>query len=695
MKNTKEQKKAISIKSAGALKTFPFLRTLTIISFLSLVVAGLFLGFSAKKILVDSLLENEERRNVAVTQILGNGVWDSFGKFITSLEGLSGDEIRNKAQIYFIEKYILNEIEGLNVVKIKIYNLDGLTVFSTDLSQVGKSKRAHKSFIKAKDGEVVSKLSFRDKIYAKEELIENRNIITSYIPLRQKQGDVVSVFEVYSDVTQLVDKINHLQRKIMIGIVFTITVLFAILFFTIRHASEVIEKYNVAQEKETDTIREIAFYDHLTGLPNRILFIDRLEHAIDIASRNNKLVVLMFIDLDRFKQVNDNLGHEAGDKLLCQISSRISKLVRPSDTVSRISGDEFTVVLEGLSDLDFSTVVAQRIQSKMEEPFLIEKNKVVVTCSIGISVYPFSDDDVESLIKKADAAMFFSKSVGRNTFHYYSPDMLEHGSQRYVIETELNTALIEKQFSLVFQPTVDLVNWTMQGMETFIRWNHPTKGLIKPEVYMPVLEETGLIIHVGEWMIRESCRLNKQWQDTGLPALRVAVNISSVQLNHPDFIDMVTSVLSTTKLEAKYLELELSERRLIDDEENNIKNMQALRDKGVHLTINNFGTGSSSLSYLSKLPIESLKIDKVFMRDMIGDTKKRSVTTAIISFAHSMKLNIIVEGVETKEQLVFVSAMRCSLVQGPLISECLNYDEFDKIYKSGGDFSSLIESNAS
>jgi diguanylate cyclase (GGDEF)-like protein len=463
------------------------------------------------------------------------------------------------------------------------------------------------------------------------------------------------------------------------------------LFLTVRRADNIIKKYNDAQEAVTEKIRGVAFHDHLTGLPNRVLFVDRLEHAIDVATRSDKLVALMFIDLDRFKQVNDNLGHEAGDKLLCQFSSRLLEVVRPSDTVSRISGDEFTIILENLSNIEFSTIVSQRILSRMEAPFLVGKNKIFITCSIGLSIYPFNDDDVESLIKKADAAMFFSKSFGRNTFHYYSPDMLEHGSQRYELEIELNTALKEQQFYLVFQPKIDLINWTMQGVETQIHWNHPDKGFIEPEIFMPMLEETGLIIHVGEWVLRESCRLSKQWQNEGLPPIRIAVNISSIQLNHPDFLDMVSSILNSTNLEPKYLELELSERRLIDDQDNNIKNMKTLRDKGIHLTIDDFGTGFSSLSYLSKLPIETLKINKSFITDMMSDTQKRSITTAIISFAHSLKLNIIVDGIETREQLMFITAMRCSLAQGSLISNYLDYDEFYEVYKSGGDFSRLIE----
>lgn len=676
--------------------TYPLLRYFTVISLTTIILASLFLGINAKKIFVDNLINSEERNNVALTQLLANSVWPKFHDFLISAGKLTGDQIRTHPKTSFLNKYINDQVKDLDVIKIKIYNLDGMTLFSSDFKQIGDSKKTHKSFIKAKNGFVISKLSFRDKIYAKEELIQNRNIIASYIPVKiGSKNTIEGVFEVYKDVTQIIGRIEIIQKKVIIGVVSTLTVLFIVLFFVVRNADKIIKKNNHEQHEATEKIRQVAFYDILTGLPNRLLFNDRIDHALQMASRIERLVVLMFIDLDRFKQVNDNLGHEAGDELLRQASARFTECVRTGDTVSRIAGDEFTIILENLKSIDFSTTVANRIINKMAQPFVIGKKEVHVTCSIGISIYPFNDDDADSLVKKSDAAMFFSKSHGRNNFHYYSPDMHQHGSQRYQLETDLTMAINESQFFLEFQPKVSLSDWTMHGMEALVRWKHPEKGIISPETFIPILEETGLILQVGEWVIRESCRITKQWQDEGLSNLYIAVNISALQFKQSSFIDSLNSILDDTKLDPQYLELEITESCLVDDAEKNIALMHTIKNKGIKLTIDDFGTGYSSLNYLCKLPIDTLKIDRGFIKGMINNSQKRSVVTAIISFAHGLNLDVVAEGIETKEQLVFINAMRCTSAQGYLLSKPLSVSEFYELHKSGGCFKHILNNEDS
>jgi len=694
MSNPEHPKAKISTRHRKAKASFPLLRYFTLISLSSIILASIFLGSYSKKIFVDNLIKSEERNNVALTKLLANSVWPHFHEFIKHAGTLTGDEIRANPKTFFLKKLINDEVNGLDVIKIKIYNLDGLTIFSSDFKQIGNSKKLHESFLQAKQGNVVSKLSFRDKIYAKEEFIQNRNVIASYVPVKLgNKSNIEGVFEVYKDVTQIIHRIEAIQQKVIIGVVGTLTILFFILFFVVRNADKIIKKNNHEQHEATEKIRQVAFYDSLTGLPNRLLFNDRIVHALQMATRIEKLVILMFIDLDRFKQVNDNLGHEAGDEILRQASIRFTECVRTGDTVSRISGDEFTIILENLKNVDFSTTVANRIIDKMAQPFILDENEVNVTCSIGISVYPFNDDDADSLVKKSDAAMFFSKSYGRNNYHYYSPDMHQHGSQRYQLETDLTAAIKESQFFLVFQPKVSLNDWTMHGMEALIRWKHPEKGIISPETFIPILEETGLIIQVGEWVLRESCRITKQWQDEGLPPLSVAVNISALQFRQLGFIDAVNSILSDTKLDPQYLELEITENCLIDDAEENIALMHNLKDMGIKLTIDDFGTGYSSLNYLCKLPVDTLKIDRGFINGMIDNTQKRSVVTAIISFAHGLKLDVVAEGIETQEQLVFINAMRCTSIQGYLFSKPISESDFYELHKSGGSFTHIMDNS--
>lgn len=663
--------------------SFRLLRYYTIISLASMIVTSFLLGSWVRQISVDNLIQSEERNNIALTQVLSHSVWPQFQSFLYSADQLSADEIRKHPKTESLDRFINEQVRDLHVLKIKIYNLDGLTIFSSDFKQIGNSKKSHPSFLDAKSGQVISKLSFRDKIYAKNEFIQNRNVIASYVPI--KTGDVIKgVFEVYKDVTPIIGEIDAIQERIVIRVVTTLAILFFVLYFVVRHADKIIQKHNQIQQNVTEKIRHVAFYDSLTGLPNRVLFMERLEHALLIASRSQKLYVLMFIDLDRFKQVNDNLGHEAGDQLLNQVAERLNKCVRSGDTVARMSGDEFTILLENLQHIEVATKIAQRIINELAQAFLLENNEVFVTCSIGLSVFPFDDDNAESLLKKADAAMYFSKSSGRNSYHYYTPDMIQHGSQRYELENDLKTAITDSQFRVFFQPKVSLDDWTMYGMEALIRWEHPDKGLISPDEFIPILEETGMIIQVGEWVLRESCRLSKKWQNEGLPALRVAVNVSALQFHQPGFLDMVNSVLDETGLDAKYLELELTESCLIEDFSRNIEVMQVLKTKGIMLTIDDFGTGYSSLSYLCKLPVDTLKIDRGFLRDMIGNRKKRSIVTAIISFAHGLRMDVVAEGIETEQQLAFVTAMNCTSVQGFLFSKALSQNEFHSLCQAGG-----------
>lgn len=671
--------------------SFPLLRYFTLIGLASIILASILLGTWVRNIAVDNLILNEERNNVALTRVLSNFVWPRYQHFITTAHQYSLKELQTHLKTQELNTFINNQIKGLDIVKIKIYDLNGLTVFSSDFKQIGASKKMHKSFISAVKGNVVTKLSFRDKIYAKTEFISNRNIIASYIPIKPNGSQQIEgVFEVYKDVTPILQKTHNTQTKILIAIIGTLTTLFLVLFFVVRHADKIINKHNSKQQAEKEVIRNIAIYDTLTGLPNRILFNERLEHALSVSKRNDKLLALMFIDLDRFKKVNDNLGHEAGDKLLCQVAGRLSMCVRSCDTVARISGDEFTVILENLDSIDVATTTAHRIIDEISKPYLLNNQETYVTCSTGISFFPFEDDDMESLIRKADSAMYFSKSAGRNNYSFYSPEMKHNGSKHYQLEKDLHRAIEQEQFRVYFQPKVNINTYKMESMEALIRWEHPELGMVMPSDFIPILEETGQIIRAGDWVLRESCRLTKKYQDEGLPPLRVAVNISAIQIKQPNFYDDVISILKDTQLDAQYLELELTESCLVDDLDESILLLQKFKDYGITLTIDDFGTGYSSLNYLSQLPIDILKIDRSFVQDIMQSKQKRSIITTIINFAHGLNMKIVAEGVEDSDQLIFLSAMRCTTVQGFLLSRPIPETDFRALLKSNYDFSKAM-----
>lgn len=692
MQNTNTSQSANILHKSINTSSFKLLRYFTIISLASILVTSITLGIWVKQIAVDYLTQSEEQNNIALARVLSNVVWPRYKDFIKSANQLSVEDLREHPKTLSLNSFIQNQVKGLNVIKIKIYNLDGLTVFSSDFNQIGVSKKLHSSFINALKGQVVSTLSFRDKIYEQKEIISNRNIIASYVPIKPNNSDSIEgVFEVYKDVTPTLKEINNTQNKVIIGIVGTLVILFFVLYFVVRHADKIIKQQNKKQQEETDQIRNVAIFDTLTGLPNRILFLERLKHALHVSQRNEKLIGLMFIDLDRFKQVNDNFGHDAGDQLLCEAADRLTKCVRTEDTVARISGDEFTIILENLNSIEVTINTAERIINEMAKPFLIGSHEVFITCSTGISIYPFESDDALSLVKKADAAMYYSKSAGRNNYSFYAPSMLQQGSQHYQLEKDLNNAIAESQFRIHFQPKINLADWKMQSMEALIRWEHPEHGLILPTEFIPILEETGKIIEVGEWVLRESCRLTKKYQDEGLPPLRVAVNVSALQLKQPDFFNKVTLILEETGLDAQYLELELTESCLIEDVGKNIELLHNLKSIGITLTIDDFGTGYSSLNYLSKLPIDTLKIDKSFVQDMMQNKQKRSIVSAIISFAHGLDMNIVAEGIENIGQLTFITAMRCTTAQGFLLSKPIPEEEFYTLLQSSDDFRHIIE----
>lgn len=671
---------------------FRLLRYFTFLSLISIIVASLLLGGLFRHIAEENLVLNEERNNIAIARLLSNAIWPEFSDFLSSASGMSNSTIRTHLKTEKLDKTLERQSRGLNIIKIKIYDLNGFTAYSTDYKQIGKSKKNSPSFQATLNGGVISKLSFRDKIYARKELIENRNILSSYVPIQRHQGaEVEGVFEIYKDVTPLLDDISSTQRQVISGISGTLAGLFLILFFVVRRADIIISRFSEQQRKNSEKMRYQAFHDDLTGLPNRFLFVDRLEHAIMNADREERLVGLMFIDLDRFKQINDKLGHEKGDQLLFQVAQRLRDSIRPGDTVARIAGDEFTLLLEGLKTVDRITTIAQRIVTIFGKPFELDHHEVVVTCSIGIAIYPFQDDNAQTLVQKADTAMYYAKQRGCNNYFLYSPNMDQQGDRQHRLDNDIFQALENDEFLIYFQPKVDTSNWTMQGMEALLRWKHPTEGMILADRFIPLLEETGLIVKVGAWVMRQACMLNKKWQDEGLPLMKVAVNVSLMQFRQHDFVKMVQHCLDETGLDPEWLELELSENCVVDDVESSMECLQQLRELGISTTLDDFCTGYSSLRYLCKLPVDTIKIDKSFVKDMIEKRQSRAIVTALISLAHSLHMNIIAEGVETVQQLTFLNAMRCTVLQGALLSQPLSAAEFTELYRNGGKFDHLMK----
>ena len=413
---------------------------------------------------------------------------------------------------------------------------------------------------------------------------------------------------------------------------------------------------------------QLANYDSLTGLPNRTLFRDRLAHAVAQANRKNRLVALLFLDLDRFKMINDSLGHLAGDKLLQAVSGRLLANAREEDTVARLGGDEFTVILEDITNTEDATIVARKILEVMGKPFYLDGHEVFVTTSIGIAIFPLDGQGLDGLLKNADTAMYRAKEQGRNNYQFYTADMNAKAVEHLIMESSLRHALDRDEFVLHFQPQIDLHSREITGMEVLLRWNHPELGLLYPNQFMLLAEETGLIISIGEWVLNKACAQAALWQSQGLPPMRIAVNLSALQFRENNLVATVADALDLAGLDPQHLELEITESFLMDNVDSAIAKLRALSNLGVHLAIDDFGTGYSSLSYLKKFPLNTLKIDQSFVRDISTDPDDAAIAEAIIALAQTLNLRVMAEGVETEEQINFLRTRGCDQAQGFLIS---------------------------
>ena len=441
-----------------------------------------------------------------------------------------------------------------------------------------------------------------------------------------------------------------------------------------------------AIEHKNSEIEHIVHYDGLTELPNRLLFLDRLDQELTRAHRDQCMVAVLSTNLDRFKLINDSFGYSVGDQLLQAAAKRLSGHVRECDTVARVSGDQFSLVLAGVKTAHAAGEAAQKILDAFAgNPISLGDNEIFVTLSIGISIYPVDGLNTATLLKNADAALHQAKEDGRNNFQYYAEQMNASAWQRMKLETELRHALAREEFVLYYQPKVNLESGKIVGMEALLRWQSPERGLVSPGTFIPLLEETGLILAVGEWVLRAACRQTSVWQAAGLQDIHIAVNLSTLQFRQPDFAGVILGILKESGLDLSLgaIELELTESLLMSNAEGAIETLATLHQEGIHFSIDDFGTGYSSLSYLKRFPISSLKIDQSFVRDLSSDDEDEAIVAAIIALGHSLGLKVIAEGVETTAQLAQLRKKDCDEMQGFLFSRPVPAADMTQLLQSG------------
>jgi len=428
------------------------------------------------------------------------------------------------------------------------------------------------------------------------------------------------------------------------------------------------------RKKAEEDLLYLANYDALTGLPNRTLFNERLDRAVIRAKRNRCKMALLFIDLDRFKQINDTLGHNTGDLLLQEVATRLTGSIRQEDTVARLGGDEFLIILEEQeTDEDVHTAAA-KILATFDTPFVLEGHEVLVGPSIGISIYPEHGKDGRMLLKNADTAMYRAKERGRGNYQIYSGEMNAQSLRRLAMETLLRKALDNDELYLVYQPKVDIATGALTGVEVLLRWQNDSLGNVSPAELIPIAEETGLIVPIGNWIVKTACRQYRAWCDAGLPAMSMAINFSARQLHIAELIPLLRGILEETGMPPEHLQLELTESLLIENAAAALDLFRRLDAMGIGLALDDFGTGYSSLSYLRRFPIDTLKVDKSFIRDALEDSGGEAIVAAIVAMAHSLNLTVVAEGVETEEQLAFLRGIDCDQYQGYLMSPPLKAD---------------------
>jgi diguanylate cyclase (GGDEF)-like protein/PAS domain S-box-containing protein len=430
-----------------------------------------------------------------------------------------------------------------------------------------------------------------------------------------------------------------------------------------------------AQEK----LNHLAYHDALTDLPNQVLFKDRLKQAIAYSRRSDQMHAVLLLNLDRFKTINDSLGYTAGDRLLQSVAQRLTSCVRDSDTVARFGGDEFAILLTQISRAQDAANAARAIKEVLDQAFIFDEQEVFISTSIGISLYPHDDRDTAGLLKSAGTALQRAKVQGGNNYQFYTAGGTTRALKQLVLESNLRGALERSEFVVHYQPQVTIPDFHLVGMEALVRWRHPSLGMLYPSEFVPLAEDSGLIIALGDWVMRTACLQNKLWQDKGLAPMRLSVNFSARQFQQPAFISSVAEILKETNLDPRWLELELTESSIMKEPEQAIEKLHELKLMGIRVAIDDFGTGYSSLNYLKRFPIDTLKIDRTFVSDVCKDPHDTAIVRAIITLGHALELTVIAEGVETQEQLQYLTSLGCDVVQGFLFSKSLAPPAFEEL----------------
>ena len=805
-------------------------------SFICTLAIAAALGWIYQYVALKELLHQSQDSNTALGRVFANSLWPRFASLVNDSPQLDRQALTERVAREGLREAVAQLMFQTGVVKIKVYNLDGLTVFSTEVQQIGEQKKNNIGFAAAIAGEAKSDLTHRDTMDAIEGTMQNLDVLATYQPIRDPEGRMVAVFEVYTDVTHLVAHSTQTQRLIVGAVITLLGLLYLLLRLLVARAQEIIERQsnalsdtleqlaltntmldqriqertaalsesNEALRSEIEERRHVedklrlaagvfdssiegiiitdadenivavnraftqvtgysevevlgktprllqsgrqspefyaslwdslqrqgrwqgeiwnqrkdgaiypewlsisavrdsfsnvshyvavfsditaikdsqkqldflANHDPLTGLANRRMFNQRVEQVVARAQHTNEQFALLFVDLDHFKNVNDSLGHHVGDEFLRGVAQRLESQLRASDILARRGGDEFIFLIENITTSHDAALVAQKLINALNQPLTIDQHELFITASIGISLFPGDGEDVHTLVKHADTAMYQAKAHGRNAFHFYAPEMTIYAMERLQMEAQLRRSLENDEMRVHYQPQVDATTGVLVGVEALVRWQHPERGLVPPLKFVPVAEESGFICELGNWILEESCSQLARWQAEGIDIPRLGINVSVRQFERPDFVRQVAKILEMTGVDPGRIELEITESILMQTD-NAYQILEDLRLLGVTLAVDDFGTGYSSLSYLKRLPIQKLKIDRSFIMDLATDSNDAAIVRAVIALARTMELETVAEGVENDTQAAFLLAEGCSTIQGFLYGQPMTADGF-------------------
>ncbi|MBT9519534.1 MAG: EAL domain-containing protein [Dechloromonas sp.] len=686
---------------------FNLSRYFSTVSFILIVLAAGVLGPLYQKLSLQQMQDLAEGRNVAMAQVFQNSLRNSLDTLMSDSVGRDVKFLTQSEEARRLHASVLELMRDTSVVRVKIYNRLGSTVFSTDAEQIGESRLDNPDFRAAISGAIASKLAHRDSMSSFAGTLSEVDILSSHIPIHAKDNSIEGVFELYQNVTPFVAQLHRNMWLVTGGVALVFAALYLMQFLVVRRAQGILEdqegriaaardtlEIQVAARtdelKRTNTQLEgeiverrqaqsklnyLAYHDPLTGLSNRRSFIERLEESLRESARRGERLAVLFIDLDQFKQVNDSLGHGVGDELLVSVAARLSEHVRLIDMLARLGGDEFICLMEGVRSEGDVEILAREIIGAFEFPFKLDDHELFLSASVGICLSPGDGSSVLDLMRNADTAMYRAKGLGRGNFHFYTPEMTRDAQERIRMENLLRRALDNGELRVHLQPQIETKSGRLVGAEALVRWYSPELGLVMPMRFIPLAEDSGLIVGLGNWVLRETCRLVMQWRTSGFELPQVSVNLSVKQLERPEFIEVLSTILDETGMDATSLKLELTES-VVMAVGDAFDLLERLRDLGISLSLDDFGTGYSSLSYLKMLPVQQLKIDKSFIDGIGKNSGDEAIIRTVMELARSLDFEVVAEGVETVEQSDFLAALGCEQLQGHLHGKAVAPAEF-------------------